>query len=251
MPVRFDAAADRLLRTTDLLNYNAAYTWMAWVYLVSDLNAASTFWIINDDTANNLDQLRTGVDGTTLNTTVRIGGAGADGVGTSLSLATWYHLTFVRESATLLRTYLNGVSDSTSATDVTGRTAATRLEHGARGSTNAARSDSRVDRIKAWSTNLTQAEIQAEMHAIRPQRTVNLYGFWPTFTGADRVTDYSGNGRAWTEVGTLTDEESAPVSWGAQSTQLTLPQAAAAGTTFMRHPGMTGGMAAMVGGTRA
>jgi len=250
MAVRFDAAADRLLRTTDLLDYNAAYTWMAWVYLVSDLNAVSTFWCANNDTANNRDWVKTDIDGTTLELIATIGGTGTAVPGTNLSVATWYHIAVVRESATSLKAYLNGVLDITNTRDVTGRTAATRMEHGAFRSTNANPSDSRVDRIKAWSAALTLEEVQAERWLIRPQRTANLYGFWPTFPGAtERMLDYSGNGRAWTEAGTLTDEDPAPVDWGAQSPRIILPAAVAA-TNFLRHPGMTGGMADMVGGTR-
>lgn len=36
MAIRFDAAADRLLRTSDMLDYNAAYTFCGWFYLAGD-----------------------------------------------------------------------------------------------------------------------------------------------------------------------------------------------------------------------
>lgn len=215
MAVRFDAVADRLLRTTDLLDYNATYTWMAWIYLVSDLNAISTFYEFNTNDTSNGDVLRTPTDGTTLRLNVINAGAPTSADGTNLSVATWYHLAMVRESATSCKVYLNGVLDITNTRDITGRTAATRMEHGARLSTNTNRSDSRVAAIKAWSTNLTQAEIQNEIYTIRPQKTASLYGFWPCFPGAtERLKDYSGNGRNWTEAGTLTDEDPPAVSWG-------------------------------------
>lgn len=209
MSVRFDAAADRLLRTTDLPDYNAPYTWMAWVYLVSDLNATSIFYSLNrNDSASDMDEVRTTASGTILQIRAAIGGSvGTNVNGTDLSLGVWYHLAMVRESATSLKLYLNGTLDITNTRDVTGRTAASRMENGARGTSNISRSDSRVAYIKAWSTNLTQAEVQAEMNVIPAVKTDNLYGEWKTPPGSGRITDSSGNGRDWTEGGTLTDEE--------------------------------------------
>lgn len=212
MAVRFDASTDRLLRTSDLLDYNGVYTWMAWIYLVSDLNASSTFWVLSDNSANNRDYLFTTGTGTTLRLNVVIGGGATNVDGTDISAGVWYHLALVRESATAVKVYLNGVLDITNTRDITGRASATRMEHGAFSSSNTNRSDSRVAAIKAWSTNLSQVEILNEMRVIKPCKTTNLYGYWPTLNGSEeRVRDYSGNGRDWTEGGTLTDEDSPPI----------------------------------------
>jgi hypothetical protein len=63
----------------------------------------------------------------------------------------------------------------------------------------------RVAHVKAWSTNLTDTELLQEQNAIRPQKLDNLVGWWPLFPGSgERVKDYSGLGRDWTEGGTLT-----------------------------------------------
>lgn len=225
MSVRFDAATDRLSRAADLFDYNAPYAWMAWVYLVSDLNAIATLLSANNATGSNQDTIRTGADGTTIETRVSVASASTSAAGPSLTVGQWYHVALVRESVTSLKLYVDGVLVSTNTRDVTGRTAVLLIEHGVL-LTSSSPSDSRVDRIKAWSAALTIAEVQAEMWSIRPQRTDNLYGFWPTWTGADRITDYSGNGRDWTASGTLTDEDPAPVSWGAQSTRIIYPLSA-------------------------
>lgn len=218
MAVRFDAAADRLLRTTDLLDYNAAYSWMAWIQIVVDLNANSTFFMLNDDTANNYDHIRTLADGTQLRLTTTIGGAAQSVSGSVLTVGQWYHLAMIRESANSIKIYLDGVLDITGNQNIAGRAAVTRMEHAGRSSSNIEPSNSRVAAIKAWSTNISLAQLQNEMRVIRPIRTSNLYGFWPCFPGStERLRDYSGNGRNWTESGTLTDEDPPPVSWGAQS----------------------------------
>lgn len=217
MSVRFDNAADRLLRTADLLDMNSVYTWCAWVYLVSNLATQSTFFALNDNNVNNLDIVRTAANGVQVQLRCSIGGAGTNVGGTTLSVGTWYHVAMVRESQTSLKAYLNGVLDATATDNITGRVAAQRMEHGAIRSTNAQPSDSRVAAIKAWNTNLTAAEIAQEVQTIRPVRSANLYGFWPAFpTTAERLRDYSGNGRDWTESGMLTDEDPPPVSWGSR-----------------------------------
>lgn len=210
MSVRFDAAADRLLRTTDLLDYNSPYTWMAWVYLVSDLNTVSTFFVSGDDTVNNYDRITTTPDGVSLRLAVIVGGTLTNIDGVSLTVGIWSHLTIVRESATSIKMYLNGTLAGTNTRAITGRTAATRMEHGAYRSANTLRSDSRVAYIKAWSAALTLLEVQAEKDVAGAVRTANLYGEWKTPIGSDRVADTSGNGRNWTESGTLTDEAQPP-----------------------------------------
>ncbi len=212
MAVRFDADADRLLRTTDLLNYNAAYTIMGWIYILSSLTFETIFGF-NDNSASNEDTVYTRSSDTAFRFSVNGGGFGGS---IAYALNTWYHVALVRSSATALTIYVNGVAEGTTATtDVSARATVTRMESGGALSTNQDRLDGRVAAIKAWSTNLTVAEILQEMVAIHPIRTANLYGWWPAFPGTtERLIDYSGNGRDWTAAGTLADEDPPPVSWG-------------------------------------
>lgn len=217
MAVRFDSAADRLLRTADLLNYNAAYTWMFWLYMVVDQNAITVPAALFRDTGN-VDDVRTSADGTTIGIRARAGGVGGQVAGSALSTGTWYHVAMVRESATSLKLYLNGVLDAEATQDVSARNPITRMELGAESASDSNPFNGRVAYIKTWDTNLSLAEIAVERWTIAPRRLANLRGFWPTFPGAtERLRDYSGNGRNWTESGTLTDEDPPPVSWGAPS----------------------------------
>lgn len=233
LAVRTDASADRLLRTASLPNANAAYTAMGWVYLVSDLNASGSIFSINDAVGSNLDAIFLNSDGTTLILSVAVGGAATNPTGTSLSTGTWYHVAIVRASATDCRLYLNGALDIGPDTrDVSGRTQPTgRMEWGGLFTTDLYRVNGRVAGIKIWTTNLSADEVAAEQRALRPLRLDSLHGWWPCFPGSgERARDYSGNGRDWTESGTLTDEDPPPVGWGAAP--LLLPYAATTATSL-------------------
>ena len=214
MAIRFDAAADRIARTSSPLDYNSAYTWMAWVRLVSDLNAyGHVFGINRNDAAANYDYI--GMDGTGqgLITLVDIGGAYTEQAGTTLSLGTWYHICAVRASTTSLAIYLNGVLDSTNTRNVTGRIAATRMEAGAFGTFDGDRVDARIAAVKIWSVALSAAEIAQEIYRLAPAQFANLWQWSPLIGSASDLADYSGNGRDWTAGGTLTVEDGPPISW--------------------------------------
>jgi hypothetical protein len=219
MAVRCDAAADRLLLTSGLFDYNADYTVCFWAYLVSDLNALGRFFAINTNSGGvDRDTLGVNTDGTTFRIYTS-GPSTFSATGTNLSTATWYHMALVRTTGSQMLAYLNGVLNITCNGDsTTGRsTAATRLEFGAENSVNDRRVDARFHAIKIWTAEFTQAEIANEMQVIRPVRLENLYGFWPCFPGSgERARDYSGNGRNFTESGTLTDEDPPPVAYGAR-----------------------------------
>ena len=64
--------------------------------------------------------------------------------------------------------------------------------------------------LKAWTAALSAGELTLEMDGVCPVRTSNLYAWWPCLSDATRAQDYSGNGRHWTEVGTLTNEDPPP-----------------------------------------
>lgn len=75
--------------------------------------------------------------------------------------------------------------------------------------------DGRYAAVKVWEAELTADEIARERWSIKPQRTANLYGWWPMFPGStERLRDYSGNGHNWSVVGTVVDEVHPPVPWG-------------------------------------
>jgi hypothetical protein len=223
MAVRFDTNTDSLIRTASLPTYNVGYTLMGWFYLATDRNDYSTFFYLGTDDAATFDYLTTDVDGQTL----IVFANGTTVTGTLLGVGAWHHLALVRESGSSLKAYLNGVLDITNTAAVgTSRTAPQRLQVGAY--TTLQQLDGRVAGIKLYDTPLTAAGVQHEMHTLRPQETTAIHGWYPAWPGSgERTRDYSGNGRDWTENGTLTDEDPPPVSYGAPSRWLTVVAAGA------------------------
>ena len=45
-------AFDYGLKASGVIDHNAAYTWMAWVDLVADINGYCHFWAALDDSSN-------------------------------------------------------------------------------------------------------------------------------------------------------------------------------------------------------
>lgn len=210
MAVRFDAAADRLLRTSDLLNYNNPYTWMFWLNMSVDLNAITVPAALFRD-AGNVDDLRTLADGTTIGIRSRANGVGGTVSGSNLTIGTWYHIAMVREASNILKLYVNGILDATATQSVTTRDVVTRMELGAESASNSNPVNGKVSTIKAWYIALTQLQVTYEINSIFPLHKADVYGYWPTFSGVtERLKDYSPNTRNWTSAGTLTDESNPP-----------------------------------------
>lgn len=214
MSVRFDNSGDDLRRTSDLPNYNAAYTWMAWVYAVTLPADAATMYCAGT-TSWNKDELSLNPDGSLYLGVY--GGASSDWPGGgSLSATTWYHVALVRESATSAKVYVDGSLLITNTADASGRGATALVTVGIleADSTRYNPFDGRVAHMKAWTTSLTLAEVQAEKPYVVPLKQASLYGWWPTKSGAvERVKDYGASGRDWTATGTLSDEADPGIAW--------------------------------------
>lgn len=216
MAVRFQTAATNYQsRSSDLLDYNSTYTWMAWCYLASDLDANQVVFFIRNADGSQSDFLGT------LPTVVDVVAAVNGGPGSTT--ATWTvgstrHMCLRRSSSSSLDLIVDGVligSDTTAAG--TSRTL-TAMESGSGIGGLYARWDGHKFGEKAWSASLTEAEIVNEMRTMYPKRTANLYAYWPGIanTAADAAADLSGNGRSWTNNGTISVEDNGVgVSWGA------------------------------------
>ncbi len=213
MSIRFDNVADGLRRTTGLLDTNSPYAALLQFYPISyslvewrtifmvgvTEYSASDYLQINTNTPN---LLVLGVNGTELTASVPSTGA-------------WHKIAIVRENSTSLKLYVNDSLVQTNTTSVSARTE-NFLAFGKDSSASENAPDCRIAGIKIWSASKTLAEIAVESQLLRPLDPTSLYGWWPVFPGSgERVRDYSGNGRDWTEVGTLTDEAPPPISWGA------------------------------------
>ena len=108
---RFNVSTDRLLITTDIFDYNGPYTYMGWVMIVTNTATNTTLWGLNDNTANNLDWLRTDTTGLVPQIRVANGGTVTNATAPSaFSVETWYHCTIVREAVNICRLYVGSLT---------------------------------------------------------------------------------------------------------------------------------------------
>lgn len=207
MAVRTSASTTSLSHSSISIS-DDAFTIAGWIRLTSDRNAVGTIAIVANAGGTRFKTLSVTASGTLL----RITSSDFTTVtGTDLSVGTWYHVALVG-NGTATTAYLNGAQDITT-TDAVAVTTYTQIYWM---SDTAFWIDGRIAYLKMWDAALTVNEIAQEMSTIRPQRFVNLYGWWPTFPGStERARDYAGTGRNLTENGALTDEDPPPVSWGA------------------------------------
>lgn len=219
MAVRFEASTDRLVRTTGVIDYQSTFAWGGWFYIVSFPSAGNfaTIMSINRDVVGGGEDGVYVQDDGQLEAYVEHSDATFSEVtGTTLSTGVWYHLLMVRESATSLKVYLNGVLDITNTKSNAGRTGSSRMEVGGFSASTSTYANIRAQYMKAWTASKTAAEVQVEVQTALPRIYTALYAFWPLFSGSgERARDYSANGRNWTEAGTLTDEDGPGVGWGA------------------------------------
>jgi hypothetical protein len=196
----FDASGDFLNRTTGLLDANDVYTWSAWWQLVSDLNAQGNMFILSNAAGTVQERMQVGANGTLLSSF----GSGTV-TGSDLTIGVWYYLTMLRESDTSQKIYINRALDITNTNDVSARAA---LDGFQRINHTSTRVHARVANPMEWTVALTQNEIGRQMHSLRPiVRLDKLHAWHPGFPrSVDRTKDFSGNGRNWTENGTLTTE---------------------------------------------
>lgn len=243
MAIRFDAAGEGLSRSTSLPSATA-FTLCGWFKIVGD-GAGSNEYLcaIGDTDGTDWLVFYTRVSGTY---SVRLysPAAGAPVSAGSISTGQWYFgaLSCAGTGATDAKARFAALGATTfSSASVPGVAfTPTALAFGDTLSygqwANAA-----VAGWKLFDRALTDAELLAEMYRLTPASTTNLNLWTPMVhnTAANAVRDFSGNGRDWTAVGTLSVEDGPPVGWGAP---LALVGAAAAS-------GSTGTLAATESGS--
>jgi hypothetical protein len=240
MSVRFDAVTDYLSRTTDVPNYNALYTVMFWGKVAVDINnyghfvaLCATATEIGGDYYDS-DFLGTDEDGTTFRCGAYTNATGNIFTGAALAVGPWYHFAMVRESATLLRGYLNGTSQGTSSQSVVSRTAVLGEFWGR--FNGAYEINGNVAYIKAWTRALSQPEIAREMREAAPVSTVRLHTVVSASSalrlqntarhyGRGVPTGYTANGALTTEV--------SPHVFAQRSARPVLGKAATAAAIFL------------------
>ena len=199
MALVFDAAADRALRTTDLPNYNAAYTWMAWFYPTAP-SGTRTLFSMNDN-GSNYDFIGL-ISGNQLY--VESNGATGASYG-NVPLDAWSHICVRRDTAMQITLLVNGVAETPYGDNQVSRPAASRLEHGGFTGSNANPFQGRIAYSRLWSAALNNTEINTEKDSAVAVRITDLYADWRTPLTVERLNDFSGNARHFSEVGSLGD----------------------------------------------
>jgi hypothetical protein len=217
--ILYDNGGEFLQRTASVLDYNAAYTVCLWAYVTNtSLGTFPAFFSVNiatGDGTSGYDYLATTENGDYLSIGSQAGET-TDAGGVQFTNGTWVHVALVRPDTTQLLGYVNGALRITASGSATGG-------RGAAGSMSVAKFydvysqlGGRTFALKIWQEALTAAQIAQEMHTILPRHWGSLWGWWPMLPGSgERTRDYGGNGRTWTENGTLSDTDHPPVSWGA------------------------------------
>lgn len=223
MAIRIDAGSDNLSLASQT---NGAQTVMGWYYIVNDRSAFSCF-ICSDD----FNSIYAGIDSSRIITPF-VGGS-AITTGSTLNVAQWYHFCYTIDATGEdgdFNIYLDGALDINATVDWPAGTDT--LEFG--NDPDDEWLDGRIAYMKKWNAELTQSEVQQEMSIIRPNRTEDLVGWWPTYFGAtERLRDYSGNGNDLTEAGTLTDEAPPGISYGGNNVQYIVAAAAVGGNGLL------------------
>lgn len=209
--VFFDANTDAFKRTAGVTNIASAYTVMFDYYHIASTGAFKMLWYANNNAGDSYDGI--GIDsgnvflrpevytntGIAQTTTLATDG---------LSVNTWYTVAVVRESATVMKVYLNGALVSTVTTaSVATRSAATEVWLGA--SHAGFMATGRFDNYREWTVALNSTEIAAETTSHQLLSGTNVKAVY-LFDGANSTLaaeDLSGNSYTWTAVGTPTVAE--------------------------------------------
>lgn len=213
-----ESGSDYGLKTSGLINHNAAYTWMAWVDLVTDTDNYGHIWAAIGDTSSawqNADWVGTDSDGTSVRIGCAISGTESAGVGGSFTVGTPKHIAVVRGSTSTFQLYENGSASATANQSISGRASTQREQLG---TLNSLPAPARLTAMKCWQAALTAEEIATEMGRILPVRAANLHSFVPAIDGnlSQALQDYTGNARHWSAQGSLSvASQTPPVSWWA------------------------------------
>jgi hypothetical protein len=193
----FDAAADRVLSTTHLLDYTTDYSVCLHVY-AANLSSVKTLFSINNGTYYDYFALIDGV--------AYIETEGANGSGTTtLSTDTWYFITLVRNGVSL-EIYINSTLEKNLGVgSPAGRSAPERTEFGGfRAGSNTW--NGRIGVARVYTAVLSEAQMAVEQASPTAVNTTNLWADFQSPLDANRFNDFSGNDRHFTSAGTITDE---------------------------------------------
>ncbi len=218
MSSRLDASGDKLSASTNLPSSPRSTTMCGLFYMVTDRNDY-TCPINLSASVDDAIFVETGTNGTTLDGYVYAGGAFTKTAGMlSITVGRWYFMAITVSSAGAANFYYADLTTATALTKVSmsgtvGTWTPTLICFGDSVFTGEWW-NGRMAGMRAWSTELTQAQLEGEMWFLLAQHTTSLNRSIPSFAGSgERARDYSGNGYNLTEGGTLADEDDPPVLW--------------------------------------
>lgn len=206
MAVRFNNAAQKLRRSSNLPSLAAGYTFMAWVYVETHRNQRTTIWEV-DGTSWTPYRL-VGFDNAT-GSVLALDIDGTQVTGTSLASGQWYHVAYTRNSSTAHKLYLNGTLDI-SVTANEGNT----LNFIVIGQDDSASQDFAgwIAAFKVFTAELTAEQIKREIYSYRPVNGF-VHAWYPMIGPSltDAVKDYSENGYDWGISSTPTIAPNPPI----------------------------------------
>lgn len=197
---------------THLLTHNGgpagAATIMGWFYVI-DRNGYGTFM-----QKDNNSVLQTMGDG--LGISLWEGNTETQNATFVATSDAWYHIALVSDGNAIgnqMRAYVNGALAVSANRPYTAATNKIELGNATQWSDYL---NGRIANVFVYDAALTVEEIAAQVHLGRPQRLANLWAWWlpPGADGANRLIDWSGNGRALSEVG-ITDADNPAVAYSA------------------------------------
>lgn len=227
MADRFDASGDKLTANTNLLSSSRGATMCGLFRIAVDRNDWSTVMSLssgNPASGNKYIYIQTDTTGTDFHLYVEAAG---DSSLFTATVGTWYFMAITSSATGTVKAYYAAVG-ATSLNVVTSGTTVSSWTPDLMAFGDSAWTGEWLNGncagLKAWSAELTQAELEAEMFFLLAQRAANLNRSVPCFAGSgERARDYSGNGYHLTEGGTLTDENDPPVLWTITTTPVYVP----------------------------
>lgn len=199
MARRVTTGADRLFRTASVIDFNAAYTI---VFQAKPYDVTGNFVMASVNTDSffaNFDvcRIRFGALGLSIN--------GSDVTGGSISTGSFFKGAMRRNSASSIDALLNSTVVANDTTNVSGRSASSRIDIGGFTTTNIDTGNATFCAVKIWTAALSDGEIALEYDTVCPVRTANLWEWYAINSDGTRDTGFA-NGRDLSESGTLSDE---------------------------------------------
>ncbi len=211
MSVRFDADTDRVTYAAgNPPDPASGFTVTAWAMVRVDTNANATltrtYVVVGDSTAFNGATSSDGLGGPNYFT-----GGGTVTATTGFAVDAWRKVAFTCNATTghIYVATVGGATEHVSGT-VGGAATPTGITLGGRSAADSTEFfNGRLAYVRMWSSQLNQAQVEAEWASTTPVVTAGLWASWPLLVHTD-LTDHSGNGRDLLVGATSTTTEADP-----------------------------------------